>query len=87
MIHEMIPVGALQCNCSVIGDETTREGMVIDPGDEIREILALVERHRLTIRQIVDQVGYSYGTIQRLLNENDVVMRAGGRRNRAAPDK
>ena len=53
MIHEMIPVGALQCNCSVIGDETTREGMVIDPGDEIREILALVERHRLTIRQIV----------------------------------
>ncbi len=31
MIHEILPVGALQCNCSIIGDETTREATVIDP--------------------------------------------------------
>jgi hypothetical protein len=43
MIHEILPVGPLQCNCSVIGDETTREAMVIDPGDDIEDVLALIE--------------------------------------------
>src|SRR5579862_9332660 len=53
MIHEILPVGPLQCNCSVIGDETSREAMVIDPGDEIQSILALVQKHNLTVKQIV----------------------------------
>jgi glyoxylase-like metal-dependent hydrolase (beta-lactamase superfamily II) len=53
MIHEIFPVGPLQCNCSVIGDEATREGMVIDPGDDIDEILTLIRRHNLQIKQIV----------------------------------
>ena len=53
MIHEIFPVGPLQCNCSVIGDEATREGMVIDPGDDIDEILALIRKHKLQIKQIV----------------------------------
>src|SRR5579883_3334474 len=43
MIHEILPVGPLQCNCSVIGDETSREAIVIDPGDDIDDILALVD--------------------------------------------
>ncbi|MGA9041429.1 MAG: MBL fold metallo-hydrolase [Terriglobales bacterium] len=53
MIHEILPVGPLQCNCSVIGDETTLEGMVIDPGDDIAEVLALIRKHNLQIKQIV----------------------------------
>ena len=53
MIHEILPVGPLQCNCSIIGDEATREGMVIDPGDEIEDILALVREHKLKVKQIV----------------------------------
>ena len=53
MIHEIFPVGPLQCNCSIIGDEATREGMVIDPGDDIDEILALIRKHHLQIKQIV----------------------------------
>jgi hydroxyacylglutathione hydrolase len=53
MIHEILPVGPLQCNCSVIGDETTREGMVIDPGDDIEDVLNLIEKHLLKIKQIV----------------------------------
>jgi glyoxylase-like metal-dependent hydrolase (beta-lactamase superfamily II) len=53
MIHEILPVGPLQCNCSIIGDETTREAMVIDPGDEIESILALVRKHNLQVKQIV----------------------------------
>ena len=53
MIHEILPVGPLQCNCSIIGDETTREAMVIDPGDEIEDILALVREHNLQVKQII----------------------------------
>jgi len=53
MIHEILPVGPLQCNCSVIGDEGTREAMVIDPGDDIEDVLALIAKHNLQVKQIV----------------------------------
>lgn len=53
MIHEIIPVGPLQCNCSIVGDETSREAMVIDPGDDVSSLLALVQKHGLTVKQIV----------------------------------
>jgi glyoxylase-like metal-dependent hydrolase (beta-lactamase superfamily II) len=53
MIHEVLPVGMLQCNCSVFGDEQTREAIVVDPGDEIASILAIVARHGLTVKAIV----------------------------------
>jgi hydroxyacylglutathione hydrolase len=44
MIHEILPVGPLQCNCSIIGDEATREAMVIDPGDDIDEVLIILSK-------------------------------------------
>jgi hydroxyacylglutathione hydrolase len=53
MIHEILPVGPLQCNCSIIGDETTRDAIVIDPGDDIADVLAAVGKHNLTVKQIV----------------------------------
>ena len=53
MIHKIIPVGPLQCNCSIIGDEQTHEAMVIDPGDQIEEILGILESENLKLKQIV----------------------------------
>lgn len=53
MIHEILPVGPLQCNCSILGDEATREAMVIDPGDDIEDIAAILRRHNLRVKQIV----------------------------------
>jgi len=53
MIHKVLPVGPLQCNCSVLGDEQTREAMVIDPGDQIEDILAILRQENLTLKQIV----------------------------------
>jgi hydroxyacylglutathione hydrolase len=53
MIHEILPVGPLQCNCSVIGDDTSREAIVIDPGDDIEQVLALIKKHNLQVKQIV----------------------------------
>ena len=53
MIHEIFPVGPLQCNCSILGDEASREAMVIDPGDDIQDVLAIVRKHNLQVKQIV----------------------------------
>ena len=58
MIHEIIPVGPLQCNCSVIGDEESRDAMVVDPGDDIDDILALIAKHNLKVKQIVITHGH-----------------------------
>jgi len=55
MIHEILTVGALECNCSIFGDEATREGVVIDPGDglDVARVLAVVKRHGLRLKAIV----------------------------------
>ncbi|MGB9235014.1 MAG: MBL fold metallo-hydrolase [Terriglobales bacterium] len=53
MIHKILPVGPLQCNCSIIGDETTHEAMVIDPGDDIDDIVAILGQNNLQVKQIV----------------------------------
>ena len=58
MIHKIFPVGPLQCNCSVVGDETTHEAMVIDPGDDIEHVLQVVEQHGLAVKQIVITHGH-----------------------------
>src|SRR5207248_9197112 len=47
------PVGVLQCNCSIFGDETSHEAIVIDPGDEIERITRALERHGLSVNAIV----------------------------------
>ena len=53
MIHEILPVGMLACNCSVFGDEQTREALVVDPGDDIEDVIEIVRRHGLTVKAIV----------------------------------
>jgi hydroxyacylglutathione hydrolase len=85
MIHEILPVGPLQCNCSIIGDETTRDAMVIDPGDDIADVLAIIQKHNLNVKQIVithahiDHVGGAMKLRQAtgapiLLNQNDYAL-------------
>ena len=46
-------MGMLQCNCSIFGDEESREALVVDPGDDIARILEVVKRHGLTVKAIV----------------------------------
>lgn len=53
MIHEILPVGLLQCNCSIFGDEQTHEAIVVDPGDEIEKITEVLDRHQLKVQSIV----------------------------------
>jgi glyoxylase-like metal-dependent hydrolase (beta-lactamase superfamily II) len=53
MIHEVLPVGQLGCNCSVLGDPETGEAIVIDPGDDISEIEAILSKHGLMVTMIL----------------------------------
>jgi hydroxyacylglutathione hydrolase len=63
LIHEILPVGMLQCNCHVVGEPVTREAIVIDPGDDVNGILGIIARHGLKVRAIlithahIDHVG------------------------------
>ncbi|GGA54598.1 MBL fold metallo-hydrolase [Edaphobacter acidisoli] len=53
MIHEVLAVGPLQCNCSILGDEASHEAIVVDPGGDISRIMAVLDRHGLTVKQIL----------------------------------
>jgi glyoxylase-like metal-dependent hydrolase (beta-lactamase superfamily II) len=53
MIHEILPVGMLACNCSVLGDEKSLEAVVIDPGDDIDRVQEILSRHKLRVRYII----------------------------------
>lgn len=53
LIHEVIPVGMLQCNCSILGDAATHEAIVVDPGDEVERVLEVLRWHGLNVCAIV----------------------------------
>jgi hydroxyacylglutathione hydrolase len=83
MIFETFPVGPLQCNCTILGDEQAAEAIVIDPGDEIGRIHRRLTELGLKLKQIlithghIDHVGGAL-KLKRLtgapilLNENDL---------------
>ena len=86
MIHEILPVGMLQCNCSIFGDEQSRDAIVVDPGDEIDQIQEVLARHGLRVKAIVithahiDHIGGA-AKLKRAtgapvyMNENDAPLR------------
>lgn len=83
MILETFPVGPLQCNCTILADEETREAIIVDPGDEISRIHRRLTDLGLTLKQIlithahIDHVGgalklKSLTNAPIYLNENDL---------------
>jgi len=53
MILRKLELGSFGSNCYIIGDEASKEGMIIDPGDEGDVILKQVKSLGLNIKVIV----------------------------------
>ena len=53
MILETLVVGPLGANCYIVGSEVTKEGMIIDPGDDAGHIMKTVKDLQLDIKLIV----------------------------------
>jgi glyoxylase-like metal-dependent hydrolase (beta-lactamase superfamily II) len=85
MIHVILPVGMLQCNCSIFGDEVSGEAIVIDPGDDISTIEDVLSKHGLRVKAVVithahiDHIGGAHELKRRTgapvyMNANDQVL-------------
>lgn len=53
MIIQRIVVGPLEENCYIIGDETTKQAIVVDPGDEPERILDIIREKSLSVQSIL----------------------------------
>jgi glyoxylase-like metal-dependent hydrolase (beta-lactamase superfamily II) len=53
VIVKKLVVGPIASNCYIVGDEKTKQGMVIDPGADAGEIIRVVEKAGLKIKLIV----------------------------------
>ncbi|MFQ5926126.1 MAG: MBL fold metallo-hydrolase [Terriglobia bacterium] len=53
LIHEILPVGLLACNCQILADADSREAIVVDPGDEVERIEEVLRRHGLRVKYLV----------------------------------
>ncbi|MDP2959799.1 MAG: MBL fold metallo-hydrolase [candidate division Zixibacteria bacterium] len=59
MILKTLIVGELETNCYILGDEKTREGIIIDPGGDLKEIEKVLEELHLEIKYIILTHGHS----------------------------
>lgn len=54
MIIKKIVVSAFQENCFIIASENTKNGFLIDPGDEADKILKVISDNGITIKKIIN---------------------------------
>ena len=58
MIQKWLMVGLLQVNCYILGDEESKEAVVIDPGGDEDEILEVIKYQGFNVKYIVDTHGH-----------------------------
>ena len=58
MILEPHVVGPLQVNCFIVGCESSKEALVIDPGEEGERILARIDALGLQLKMIINTHGH-----------------------------
>ena len=69
MIFDTIPVGEIDTNCYLIGDETAKVCAVVDPGGSPERVLAMIEKSGLELKMILLTHGHwdHVGAIPELL--------------------
>jgi hydroxyacylglutathione hydrolase len=58
MIQKIMSVGMLESNCYILGDENSREAVVIDPGGDGPDILAAIAKENLKLKIIINTHGH-----------------------------
>ena len=53
IILETIPVGPLQCNCTILGDLVSRKAIVVDPGGDAEILLERLVELNLQVERII----------------------------------
>ncbi len=53
IIVETIPVGPLQCNCTILGDLVSRKAIVVDPGGDAEILLERLVELNLQVERII----------------------------------
>lgn len=53
LLVESFPVGAFQCNCTILACEKTKEALVVDPGGNPERILEVIRHYGLSVRAAV----------------------------------
>lgn len=74
MIVKTFPVGSFQCNCTILADETTREAIVIDPGDEPQKILSHLTSLGLTAKYLL----HTHAHVDHIMATREVKEKNGG---------
>jgi glyoxylase-like metal-dependent hydrolase (beta-lactamase superfamily II) len=65
-----LPLGPLQTNCFILGDDETKDAVVFDPGDEAPKVLAALQAHGWSLRHILlthahfDHIGGVAGVVE-----------------------
>jgi len=58
LIIRTLAVGPILTNCYIVGDETSKEGAIIDPGGDAQKILDEVQRLGAAIRYVINTHGH-----------------------------
>jgi len=58
MLLENLVVGPIAANCYILGDKTSKEGAVVDPGDDAGQILHAVKKSGFVIKYIIITHGH-----------------------------
>ena len=71
MILETLAVGPFQANCYILGDEESRQALVIDPGAEFDRIKATLQSLKLKVDKIVltHAHGDHFGAVKELFEQ------------------
>jgi glyoxylase-like metal-dependent hydrolase (beta-lactamase superfamily II) len=92
MILKTLIVGELETNCYILGDEDSKEGMVIDPGGDFKVIEKALKELNLNIKYILLTHGHSdhiqvlselkkYSGAQILIHKDDAEMLSNPEKN------
>lgn len=69
-----IPAGIYAANCYIIYSENTREGIIVDPGGDVNDLLKNVEENNITLKYIVLTHGHGdhIGGVQELKDKLNI---------------